>query len=129
MLYNPKINKMEEMRELLLCFSNIKTLPWLTVKENVELVCDSTPDQSKINVEPLLESFGLKEFLNFYPKAISGGMRRKVALARALSNNPRVILMDEPFVSLDQPTSESLYDVLFKHKKKTQSLSFLSHIF
>ena len=110
-------------------FQTSRLLPWLTVKENVELVCDSTPDQSKINVEPLLESFGLKEFLNFYPKAISGGMRRKVALARALVNNPRVILMDEPFVSLDQPTSESLYDVVFKYKKKNPiTVIFITHI-
>ena len=99
-------------------FQTSRLLPWLTVKENVELVYDSKSDQFKNNVESLLENFGLKEFLNFYPKAISGGMRRKVALARALVNNPRVILMDEPFVSLDQPTSESLYDVLVNYKKK-----------
>ena len=76
-----------------------------------------------ISIDYLLESFGLKDFLNFYPKAISGGMRRKVALARALINNPKVLLMDEPFVSLDQPTSESLYDVLVNYRKKKPNYS------
>ena len=110
-------------------FQTSRLLPWLTVKENVELVYDSKSDQFKNNVESLLENFGLKEFLNFYPKAISGGMRRKVALARALVNNPRVILMDEPFVSLDQPTSESLYDVLVNYKKKNPiTVIFITHI-
>ena len=76
-----------------------------------------------------MESFGLKDFLNFYPKAISGGMRRKVALARALINNPKVLLMDEPFVSLDQPTSESLYDVLVSYrKKKPITVIFITHM-
>ncbi len=110
-------------------FQTSRLLPWLTVKENVELVCDSNSDQFKNNAESLLESFGLNDFLNFYPKAISGGMRRKVALARALVNNPKVILMDEPFVSLDQPTSESLYNVLVNYKKKNPiTVIFITHI-
>ena len=91
------------------------------MKEDVELVCKTeSPNFNSDNIQFLLESFGLKDFLNFYPKAISGGMRRKVALARALINNPKVLLMDEPFVSLDQPTSENLYDVLVSYRKKNQ---------
>ncbi len=111
-------------------FQTSRLLPWLTVKENVELVCDT--DSQNFNYDSinyLLESFGLKEFVNFYPKAISGGMRRKVALARALINNPKVLLMDEPFVSLDQPTSESLYDVLVKYRnKKPITVIFITHV-
>ena len=67
--------------------------------------------------------------MNFYPKAISGGMRRKVSLARALINKPKVLLMDEPFVSLDQPTSESLYDVLVNYRKKNPiTVIFITHV-
>tara|TARA_B100000963_G_scaffold354071_1_gene369934 strand:+ start:134 stop:892 length:759 start_codon:yes stop_codon:yes gene_type:complete len=111
-------------------FQTSRLLPWLTVKENVELVCDTdSPNFNSDNIVFLLESFGLKDFVNFYPKAISGGMRRKVALARALINNPRVLLMDEPFVSLDQPTSESLYDVLISYRKKNPiTVIFITHM-
>ena len=65
-------------------------------------------------IDEILESFGLKDFINYYPKSISGGMRRRVSLARAFINNPKVLLMDEPFVSLDQPTAENLYQVLVR---------------
>ena len=111
-------------------FQTSRLLPWLTVKENVELVCDtSSPNFNSDNIHFLLESFGLKDFLNFYPKAISGGMRRKVSLARALINNPKVLLMDEPFVSLDQPTSENLYDVLMSYRKKNPiTVIFITHM-
>ena len=111
-------------------FQTSRLLPWLTVKENVELVCDAnSPNFNYDNINYLLESFGLKDFVNFYPKAISGGMRRKVALARALINNPKVLLMDEPFVSLDQPTSESLYDVLIKYRNKNPiTVIFITHM-
>ncbi len=111
-------------------FQTSRLLPWLTVKENVELVCDTDSQNFNYdNINYLLESFGLKDFVNFYPKAISGGMRRKVALARALINNPKVLLMDEPFVSLDQPTSESLYDVLVKYRNKNPiTVIFITHV-
>tara|TARA_A100001011_G_scaffold400546_1_gene516102 strand:- start:61 stop:852 length:792 start_codon:yes stop_codon:yes gene_type:complete len=111
-------------------FQTSRLLPWLTVKENVELVCDTnSPNFNSDKILFLLESFGLKDFLNFYPKTISGGMRRKVSLARALINNPKVLLMDEPFVSLDQPTAESLYDVLVSYRKKNPiTVIFITHM-
>jgi len=111
-------------------FQTSRLLPWLTVKENVELVCDTdSPNFNHDSIYYLLESFGLRDFVHFYPKAISGGMRRKVALARALINNPKVLLMDEPFVSLDQPTSESLYDVLVKYRNKNPiTVIFITHM-
>ena len=104
-------------------FQTSRLLPWLTVKENVELVCDKKSLDNN-NVDEILESFGLKDFINYYPKSISGGMRRRVSLARAFINNPKVLLMDEPFVSLDQPTAENLYEVLVNYWKKIQLLLF-----
>ena len=109
-------------------FQTSRLLPWLTIKENVELVCKGENSDKK-KVENLLKSFGLKDFLNYYPKAISGGMRRRVALARALINDPKVLLMDEPFVSLDQPTSENLYETLVNYrKKKPITVIFITHV-
>jgi ABC-type nitrate/sulfonate/bicarbonate transport system, ATPase component len=108
-------------------FQSSRLLPWLTVRENIELV-----SQKKTNIENdingLLNNFGLSEFIDFYPKAISGGMRRKVSLARALINKPSILLMDEPFVSLDQPTSEGLYDVLINYwKMKPITIILITH--
>lgn len=98
-------------------FQTSRLLPWLTVKENIELVSklDMNLD-TKIN--HLLKEFDLLEFANYFPKALSGGMRRRVSLVRALINKPEVLLMDEPFVSLDQPTAENLYKVLIDFWKK-----------
>tara|TARA_B100001248_G_C27314962_1_gene423882 strand:- start:242 stop:994 length:753 start_codon:yes stop_codon:yes gene_type:complete len=100
-------------------FQTSRLLPWLTVKENIELVCDSSDEYSK-RIEHLLSEFDLQEFKNYYPKSISGGMRRKVSLARALVKKPQILLMDEPFVSLDQPTAENLYNVLVNYWEKNQ---------
>lgn len=98
-------------------FQTSRLLPWLTVRENIELVCeDDTKNHERI--EGLLKNFKLKEFESYYPKSISGGMRRKVSLARALVRSPKILLMDEPFVSLDQPTAENLYEVLIDYWKK-----------
>ena len=95
-------------------FQTSRLLPWLTVKENIELVCEENEEYIE-RIEFLLSEFDLSEFKNYYPKSISGGMRRKVSLARALIKEPQILLMDEPFVSLDQPTAESLYSVLIKY--------------
>tara|TARA_B100000963_G_C22496962_1_gene611923 strand:+ start:260 stop:1012 length:753 start_codon:yes stop_codon:yes gene_type:complete len=98
-------------------FQTSRLFPWLTVKENIELVCDDDLNNND-RIEDLLVNFKLKDFQNYYPKSISGGMRRKVSLARALVRNPKILLMDEPFVSLDQPTAENLYKVLINYWKK-----------
>ena len=109
-------------------FQTSRLLPWLTVKENVALVCNKK-EIDEYQIENILESFGLKDFINYYPKSISGGMRRRVSLARAFINNPKVLLMDEPFVSLDQPTAENLYEVLINYWKKTNTtIILITHV-
>ena len=109
-------------------FQTSRLLPWLTVKENVALVCNKK-EMDEYQIEDILESFGLKDFINYYPKSISGGMRRRVSLARAFINNPKVLLMDEPFVSLDQPTAENLYEVLINYWKQTKTtIILITHV-
>ena len=98
-------------------FQTSRLLPWLTVKENIELVSKKDTNLD-IEINHLLKEFDLLEFINYFPKALSGGMRRRVSLVRALINKPEVLLMDEPFVSLDQPTAENLYKVLIDFWKK-----------
>ncbi len=76
---------------------------WLTVEENVGLV------GGKKNAEKWLNIFGLVEYRNNYPKTLSGGMKKKVSLARAASVNPSVIILDEPFSSLDEKQKIKYY--------------------
>ncbi len=82
----------------------------------------------KKKIKSILKNFDLKEFIDSYPNSISGGMRRKVSLARAVVNEPKVLLMDEPFVSLDQPTTENLYNVLINYwNKNPTTILFITH--
>ena len=113
-------------------FQTSRLLPWLTVKENVELVCETdSPNFNSDSIEYLLESFDSKIFLDFLSQNYFRRYeKKKFLLARALINNPKVLLMDEPFVSLDQPTSEGLYNVLTSYrKKKPITVIFITHAF
>jgi len=88
-------------------FQTPRLLPWRTVEENITLVLDPAQVRSGI-VGDLLEATGLSAFRHAYPGRLSVGMTRRVALARAFAVMPDLLLMDEPFVSLDEPTAERL---------------------
>lgn len=95
-------------------------LPWATVRENARLGLrvrnlygpdgvHAPPDYRRsLEVEPWLERLGLLPYASQYPGQISGGQRQRTAIARTLALDPDVLLMDEPFSSLDAPTRESL---------------------
>ena len=80
-------------------FQASRLLPWRTVRENLELVL--RPGADPAIVEALLAEVGLAEAAGFYPSRLSGGMARRAALARAFAIDPDLLLLDEPFVSLD----------------------------
>lgn len=86
-------------------FQDHRLLPWLTIKENLLLV---SKDKNLQEIENLIKSVGLENILEQYPNKLSGGMARRVALIRAFLNKPKLILLDEPFISLDYPTSMGL---------------------
>lgn len=87
-------------------FQNPRLLPWRTVRENIELVLPlHTPDHT---VDELLASMKLTAVQDTYPQRLSLGMSRRVALVRAFAINPDILLMDEPFVSLDAPTARKI---------------------
>jgi len=92
-------------------FQNPRLMPWLTVSENVQLVL---PDQERGQgrVDALLTEMGLAEFAEAYPGRLSGGMQRRVALARAFVTDPGQLLLDEPFLSLDAPVANRLRQLL-----------------
>ena len=102
--------------------------PWLTVLDNAIIGLDIKNKKNRENVEKtinLLKKYGLYEFKDLYPNNLSGGMRQRLALIRTLAINPSLILLDEPYSSLDYQTrlalSNDMYKII-KNEKKTAIL-------
>jgi len=96
---------------------------WLTVYENMKLV---TKDEN--GIERYLKLADLYKFKNSYPKELSGGMKKRLSLARALVVNPDFIVMDEPFVSLDQRTKDNLHEELLEiFRKSRKTILLVTH--
>jgi NitT/TauT family transport system ATP-binding protein len=93
-------------------FQNPVLLPWLTILQNVQLLPKLARQPQRIPASDLLRVVGLAGFESRYPNELSGGMRQRASLARALSVAPRYVLLDEPFGALDDLTRETLDDVL-----------------
>jgi len=93
-------------------FQAPRLLPWRTVRENLELVLRRDADPAV--VEALLGEVGLAEAAGFYPSRLSGGMARRAALARAFAIDPDLLLLDEPFVSLDAAAAVRLRALLLR---------------
>lgn len=90
-------------------FQDARLLPWLTARDNILAV---RPDTSSADAEALLLRVGLAGVADHFPHQLSGGMQRRIALARAVSVNPRLLLLDEPFVSLDRALVGDLEQLL-----------------
>lgn len=101
---------------------NYGLLPWKNVWDNVilglQLKKKASPD-NKRTTETILDKLGLLSMANRYPAQLSGGQRQRVAIARALVLNPKLLLMDEPFSSLDALTREEIQDFLLKVWQET----------
>jgi NitT/TauT family transport system ATP-binding protein len=108
-------------------FQQPRLLPWRTVEENISLVLTSEQSRSGM-VDELIEAMGLLEFRHAYPERLSVGMTRRVALARAFAVQPDLLLMDEPFVSLDEPTAERLRMLLLDiWQSRPTTVLFVTH--
>lgn len=107
-------------------FQDARLLPWLTVAENLLAVA---PELSKEKIEDLLNQVGLPvHYISARPRQLSGGMQRRVGLARALAVNSDLLLLDEPFVSLDRESIVDLQDRLIAlFKKSRATVIMVSH--
>ncbi len=118
-------------REIGYIFQEPALLPWRTVIRNVEFgleIAGLPKEQRREKALNALELVELQDFKDFYPKEISGGMKQKVALAMALVVEPKVLLMDEPFVSLDCQTRNYMQVALLHVWEKTgKTVLFVTH--
>ncbi len=107
-------------------FQNPRLLPWRTVRENIELA--QQPGQSPEPIAHLLAAMGLKHAQHQYPERLSLGMSRRAALARAFAIQPDLMLMDEPFMSLDAPTARRIRRLLISlWQERPHSVLFVTH--
>ncbi|MEA2637419.1 MAG: sulfonate transport system ATP-binding protein [Chloroflexota bacterium] len=112
-------------------FQEPALLPWLTVRRNVELpmrIHNLDTEQRNVTVNRLLSMVGLIDFADHRPHQLSGGMRQRCALARALAQDSELLLMDEPFAALDALTRDQLHDDLNRIWQETgKTIIFVTH--
>jgi NitT/TauT family transport system ATP-binding protein len=103
--------------QVAMVFQSFALFPWLTVQQNVELGLEAKgthPEERQRIARKFIEAVGLTGFEDAYPRELSGGMKQRVGIARALGIEPLLLCMDEPFSSLDPLTAQNLRDEILQ---------------
>ena len=115
----------------ILLFQELGLFPWLTVRQNVEFglkMAGMSRDERRDSARRYLRMVHLSHFEDHYIHQLSGGMKQRVALARSLALQPKILLMDEPFAALDAQTRDMLHDELERIWKETSpTIVFVTH--
>lgn len=113
-------------------FQEQSIFPWMTVRDNIGFGLDMRRVNRRVReerVEYFLQKVGLSGFARAYPHQLSGGMKQRVSLARAFANDPEVLLMDEPFASLDEQTKLLMQGELLRvwEEERERTVVFITH--
>lgn len=123
------INKMKEL-ELSYIFQDDRLIDWLTVEENIKLICSKKYNKKDIDniCDKYLNIVGIKEFKKYYPQMLSGGLRQRVNIARGIMYPSKVIIMDEPFKSIDIKNKKMIMEKIKEiQAKENRTIIFVTH--
>ena len=107
-------------------FQEDRLFPWLTVIENVTLVSPLKKEDAKKKAFLILEGLGVSDAADMYPGELSGGMKQRVSIARALMYEHDILLLDEPFRALDEVTAKTVAEYVFT-ESKDRTVIFVTH--
>ena len=127
---NQSINDKIRAEKIGIVYQQNNLLPDFTALENVYLARLALVDNKKKAVDAakkIVKKMGLIDRINHYPAELSGGEVQRIAIARALINEPQIILADEPTGSLDQTTAKEVFDILYKLKSSNRIIVYATH--
>jgi NitT/TauT family transport system ATP-binding protein len=125
--FDGQISRYDKASDISYMFQTPRLFPWLTAIENIKYPIKENKNSEKI-ANYLLKKIGLEKYKNQYPNRLSGGMQRRVAMARAFAPNPNILLLDEPFISIDKKITNSLRKLLIQLWRKNKPIIiFVTH--
>jgi NitT/TauT family transport system ATP-binding protein len=131
LLHDRRVTKPPEEMALVFQEYSRSLMPWMSVRKNVALPLrhkDLAKAERASLVDEAVEAVGLTPFIDRYPWQLSGGMQQRVAIARALAYQPQILLMDEPFASVDAQTRADLEDLILEVRERYDvTVVFVTH--